>query len=288
MAYCLASAGRLARELWPTTFNSCRPKLPPVDKLAEWQVVPAEYDDICAWATVDRYENGLTSIRHGYVLLYSPDISPVQNQPTPVLIQFHGVVEAMNISPIGNYNGRKEAAPRAIQYLTLGASSYYDAFSAQLKAIEHLQSFIASSLSCGVQTNVRNPGTIYFQRVVFAKARNAASTSPRSVLVFGDDPHGWALAVQRDWVVTHRIVTGIYNNEGVAVKKPYTVIRPGDFVEVAARLEIAKFRKTNRWVTEARFIIQEVLRLCDRTTIQSLFATCSFLFDDLFDEPMPA
>ena len=67
--------------------------------------------------------------------------------------------------------------------------------------------------------------------------------------------------------MTHKILTGIYDESCTAVKKPYTVIRLGDFVEVVAGVEIVKYRKYQRWITEVRLILQEVLRICDKNTV---------------------
>ncbi|KAI0670729.1 hypothetical protein C8Q78DRAFT_1070249 [Trametes maxima] len=237
MAYCCESSGRLVRDSWPASFIKKLTALPPVEQLAVWQRVPQDYDNICTWGTVDRHE---ADHLRGYVLLYSPSASPVANQPTCITLRFYRVAESLNISPIGNYNGRKEAAPRALQYITLNGGSFPQQFEPQLRVIEHLQALTQSSLCCPVQMNIRKPNTIHLQRVVFTKARSGSSITPRSVLVLGDDPHGWATAIKNDWVIAHRIVTGIYTDSREMVRKPYTVIRRGDFVEVAAWFEAVK------------------------------------------------
>ncbi len=72
--------------------------------------------------------------------------------------------------------------------------------------------------------------------------------------------------------MTHKLSTGVYVEGGRAVKRPYSVIRPGDFVEVVCMVEITKFRKRSGWGTEARLILQEVLRVCDKDVVQ----VCSF------------
>lgn len=103
--------------------------------------------------------------------------------------------------------------------------------------------------------------------IVNIQVRRDATRPTQSVLVFGDDPHGWAASVKREWVVTHKILTGVYDESQAAVRKLYTVIRVGDFVEVVASVEVVKYRKYQRWITEARLILQEVLRICEKNTV---------------------
>ncbi|OJT12032.1 hypothetical protein TRAPUB_9516, partial [Trametes pubescens] len=123
-------------------------------------------------------------------------------------------------------------------------------------------------LNCTVEENTRRPGTIYFQCLVFTKVRRDAPAAVKSALVYGDDPHGWAAAVQNDWVVGHKVFTGIYDEHGKPSKRPYTVIRVGDFVEVTSSVDIVKYRKRSGWATEARLTVQEVLRVADKGIVQ--------------------
>lgn len=46
------------------------------------------------------------------------------------------------------------------------------------------------------------------------------------------------------------------------------MIRVGDFVEAVCTVEITKYRKRSGWGTEARLILQEVLRVCDKDIVQ--------------------
>ncbi|KAI0662233.1 hypothetical protein C8Q70DRAFT_910049 [Cubamyces menziesii] len=262
----------LVRNAWPSRLTARMPKIDAIDKLASWQVVPLDYDDVCAWATVERQDDA-NGVQHPYVLLYSPDVAPRQDERLRVTLRFQGMVESLNISPLGNYDGRVEMASRAVQFLSLGPGTNVETFQHQLRAFENLRVFISSIMNCAVQTNIRKEGTLYFQRLVFTKVRHPSAvrrnaTRPlQSVLVFGDDPHGWAASVKRDWVVTHKILTGVYDSSQAAVRKPYTVIRVGDFVEVVASVEVVKYRKYQRWITEARLILQEVVRICEKNTV---------------------
>ena len=94
----------LVRDVWPIRLTARLPKVDAIDKLAPWQVVPVDYDDVCTWATVERQDDA-NGIQHPYVLLYSPDVTPRQDERLRVTIRFQGVVEALNISPLGNYDG---------------------------------------------------------------------------------------------------------------------------------------------------------------------------------------
>ncbi|EIW61753.1 uncharacterized protein TRAVEDRAFT_18354 [Trametes versicolor FP-101664 SS1] len=251
-----------------------------MSQLATWQIVPNEYDEICSWLAIDRSEEGAKAT-HPFVLLYAPDISPIKDEPVKVSLRVYGVVESLSISPTGNYTGRKESAPRAVQFVSLTAGSFPDAFRVQLESIRDIRSYVGTVLGCTVEDSTRKPGTIYIQRMVFTKVRNRgapmelvrsvrrdAATKPKSAINFGDDPHGWTSEIKNDWVVTHKLSTGVYLEGGRAVKKPYSVIRPGDFVEVVCTVEITKFRKRSGWGTEARLILQEVLRVCDKDVVQ--------------------
>lgn len=69
-------------------------------------------------------------------------------------------------------------------------------------------------------------------------------------------------------MVGHKIFTGIYDEHGKPSKRPYTVIRVGDFVEVTTSVDIIKYRKRSGWATEARLSVQEVLRVADKVTVE--------------------
>lgn len=104
--------------------------------------------------------------------------------------------------------------------------------------------------------------------------------------MFGDDPFGWSTAIKNDWVVTHRIFTGAYE-DGKAVKKPYSTIRVGDFVEAVCTMEIVRFRKRSGWITESRLILQEVVRVLDKEAVNVSSAQRGYDVDLLDGRIMP-
>ncbi|KAI0357518.1 hypothetical protein OH77DRAFT_1435757 [Trametes cingulata] len=230
-------------------------------------LVPAHYDELSDWLMVDRTEEGAKAT-HPFLLLYSPEVSPIKDSRVRVTLRVLGIVESVNISPLGNYNGRKEAAPRAVQFISLTGGAWAETFDKQRKTLDNIRSFVGTVLNCVVEDSTRKPGTIYFQRLVFTKVRRDAPVKPRSALVFGDDPHGWSSSIRDDWVVTHKISTGVYSETGKPYKRHYTAIRPGDFVEVVSTVDIIKYRKKSGWATQAKLTLQEVMRVCDKETVQ--------------------
>lgn len=100
----LARPGVLIRDVWNSDLTTLLPKSESYPNLAQWQVVPQVYDDLCAWALVERSDEERGTFRP-FMLLYHPDIYPSSSAPTIVSMRFHGVVESLNISPVGNYTG---------------------------------------------------------------------------------------------------------------------------------------------------------------------------------------
>ncbi len=165
-----------------------------MSELATWQVVPSEYDDICSWLAIDRSEDGAKAI-HPFVLLYSPDMSPIKDERVKVSMRVYGIVESLSISPTGNYCGyvsaclactchskkrsfrRKESAPRAVQFVSLTAGSWPEAFEPQLQSIRDIRSYVGTVLGCTVEDSTRKPGTIYIQRMVFTKVSSRVHLS---------------------------------------------------------------------------------------------------------------
>lgn len=89
----------------------------------------------------------------------------------------------------------------------------------------------------------------------------------------GDDPEGFADAIKRQWVVDHRVKTGIAGVGRAAV----TSIRKGDFVAVAATLDVVKTFRNKQWRTEMRISMREVSRLMgvDELAVSSHATTMS-------------
>ncbi|EIW60989.1 uncharacterized protein TRAVEDRAFT_119574, partial [Trametes versicolor FP-101664 SS1] len=257
--------GVLIRDVWNSDLTTLLPKSESYPNLAQWQVVPQVYDDLCAWALVERSDEETGTFRP-FMLLYHPDIYPSSSAPTIVSMRFHGVVESLNILP--------EKAARSIQYISIDSGGCDDAFNLQLAIIDNIKAYLLSTLKGNnIESHNNKPGTIFFHRPVFTKVSNRLSISStlrvlRSALVLGDDPHQYALNIRREWLVTHRIVTGLYNNDHSVCKRPYNVIQKGDFVEVKCHVEVMRFRKKTNWVTEVRFVPEAVIRVCDKTTVR--------------------
>lgn len=91
----------------------------------------------------------------------------------------------------------------------------------------------------------------------------AAAGAPRSVLRLGDDPSGWAAAIQKDWVIKHLLTIGVKADDGTVVGRPYSVIRPGDFVEVLVNVEFIVRPKKGKRTAEMRLIPVAVTKFAD-------------------------
>lgn len=102
--YALAEGGTLARRLWPGILTAHLPVDPKMSDLAPWQTVPTSYDDLCAWAMVERSEEGIKTVRP-FLLLYAPEIGPSEAERVKVTLRIYGIVDSLNISPTGNYGG---------------------------------------------------------------------------------------------------------------------------------------------------------------------------------------
>ncbi len=96
----IAYGTELIRELWPTPIAAVLDDGDDRETLPGWRVVPESYDELCAWAVVVPDE----STKGNSLLLYSPDVYPVEDLMRVSLVM-HGVVQAVNLKPLGNWNG---------------------------------------------------------------------------------------------------------------------------------------------------------------------------------------
>ncbi|KAI0682873.1 hypothetical protein C8T65DRAFT_595945 [Cerioporus squamosus] len=270
----------LVRELWPPPIAATLAALDDgvsteMDSLPPWTVVPDDYDELCGWAIImpDEVDKGNS------VLLYSPDINPLDNgEQLKVSIILHGVVEAVNLNPLGNWNGMKETTQRAVQYVTLGAGSWPEIFGKQVEALGKIKDFVGSVLRDDIGDYTRSPETtIYCHRPVFTRVRAFfPQERVKSVLKAGDDPHGRAKIVEKMWVVGHRVRTGIRTGEENHSRPP-SVIRVGDFVEVAACIDIIRQKKNKSWERKMRLTITEVVRTHSSDEVKVRLTRCSRL-----------
>lgn len=94
---------QLVRDLWPKALASQMECALEKNELAAWAVVPDTYDGVCEWAVVMPLEEGRAN---EWTLLYSSDRTPSsEGTPVRVTVVLHGVVESLNLKPLGNYRG---------------------------------------------------------------------------------------------------------------------------------------------------------------------------------------
>ncbi|KAI0351824.1 hypothetical protein OH77DRAFT_1523736 [Trametes cingulata] len=250
MSY-FCSGNRLVRDMWPEFLSKHMDTLLEKDDLASWAVVPDTYDGMGEWAIVMPLDEGRANES---TLLYGGDNTPsADGNPVRVSVVLHGIVQSVNLRALGNYKGRRGAVQRAVQYLTLGGDAWTEAFDAQLHALRCMKEYVGEVLRTTVHDAAHTEGTIHFHRPVFTPA---ASGLP-SQLRLGDDPEGLAAGLERQWVVAHRVHTGIVDSGRAAS----TCIRQGDFVAVAAAVDVVKSFRGKEWRTELRLTMREVCRI---------------------------
>ena len=98
-----AGNDQLAVQLWPKKLTGVVGEKS-ITNISQWELCPNEYDELDGWAIVDRVEDGAAGIPT-LALLYTPSVSPVDSKRLKVSIRFQGVVDTLNISPLGNYCG---------------------------------------------------------------------------------------------------------------------------------------------------------------------------------------
>ncbi|KAI0351710.1 hypothetical protein OH77DRAFT_1513638 [Trametes cingulata] len=267
MSY-FCSGDRLVQHMWPQYLSAHMDTLLDKAELAQWAVVPDTYDGICDWAIAMPLEEGRPNES---TLLYAGEDTPsAEGKPVRVCVVVHGVVESVNLRALGNYKGRINAAQRAVQYITLASGGWQDAFHAQVHTLGRLREYLGVVFKSTVHDPAHTPGTIHFSRPVFTPRvprtdERQARTGASSVLRLGDDPEGLAEAIKRHWVVGHRVRTGIAKTGKAAA----TCIREGDFVAVAASVDIIKTQRGREWRTEMRLSVREVSRIMSAEELRS-------------------
>lgn len=70
--------------------------------------------------------------------------------------------------------------------------------------------------------------------------------------------------MQHLWAVTHHIVGGVQQPDGRVTRANPSVIRPGDFVDVAVTIQVVSFRLPGgRRGVDVMFVPQTIVRLCN-------------------------
>lgn len=97
-----------------------------------------------------------------------------------------------------------------------------------------------------------------------------------------EDPLRRVRKMEHMWAVTHHIVGGIQQPDGRVLRANPSIMRAGDFVDVAVTIEVVSFRlPRGRRGVDVMFVPQTVVRLCSAE--QSVVSMLSSLFDSFTD-----
>ncbi|KAL6304475.1 hypothetical protein BKA93DRAFT_693789, partial [Sparassis latifolia] len=237
------------------------------EDLLLWHMVPSCFDGICAWAEleVEQRQNG--SMRH--VLIYSPTL--LYDLKKHVTIRLQGFLGKTNITTFGNWNGKEGGAVHAVQYLTLTSQGCNDAFTAQVKALEGIHKFVARSLNREMDSLDVEPDSICLQRRVFTKVDNEGEFHAASDYRNQDSRVGAAQKMQRCWVVSHTIKTGLRLENGSVTHTSHIVFRPGDFVDVSMFADVIELHRRKERRLEVQFAMEHVVRLMSVVDVKVRF-----------------
>lgn len=175
-------------------------------------------------------------------------------------------------------------APKAVQSLTLVGGGCTEAFEPQLLAMDNVKEKVLCLLSRGHDIPDEPSSKLVLRRRVFQKVSFSFEIS-RSlefdiltlerqvggtddvvqpvVIPVSEDPVGRVRKMQHMWAVTHHIVGGIQQPDGRVTRANPSIIRPGDFVDVAVTIQVVSLRVPggHRGV-DVMFVPQTVVRLC--------------------------
>lgn len=167
-------------------------------------------------------------------------------------------------------------AHRARQHLTVGGLSCQRAMDAQIQSMNNIRHLVYSSLRYEEERAIFN-GRLTFQNVVFTKVScirpiflsysanymvkvNHAAPE-KCVMLESDDPTGKAAQIKDTWIVTRKVKTGQRTDDGRLVPMCGLLIRPGDFVDVTATVDIVTTHSANGRQLRVFLAMQSVIRL---------------------------
>ncbi|OBZ74973.1 hypothetical protein A0H81_05663 [Grifola frondosa] len=236
-----------------------------------WKKMPCDVEDLSQWLVVDTLPERRDGVQRTMVLYHSGLYDSEEDDRYEVVLRLQGIVEELNIAPLGNWNGQEHDAPKAVQSMTLGHGGIRTPFEAQNEGLNALQDVVR--LYLGVDAGQHEPldSSIKVRRRVFTRVRPTYPSSRDSVLRHGDDPFGHAGKVSSRWVVLHKINTGVRGVDGKLRQCGHIVIRKGDFVDVSVFVELYK-RHTQQGVkVEMNLAMNDVVRLYSAREMKDLF-----------------
>ncbi|PSR87073.1 hypothetical protein PHLCEN_2v5259 [Hermanssonia centrifuga] len=260
---CIQDAGHLVKDLWPTGLPKVSKDPSSMDEIPTRDRVPEDEKAMVKWAYVRKLlESKDPSRRHALVYV---DQEEGHNGLEQVAVRLQGFVSSCDISPLGNWKLTDASAPKAVQFLVLTApADVTDVMHAQNRGLGRIRELIYRALQSG-KTGMEVKDEIYLQSRVFTKVR--AGSSIKSILQPRDDPSGEARALEKRWIVEHRVITGVQSEDGKILPASHRVIRKGDFVDVLVVPEIASYSSDCGREFQVHFTIKRVIRLKGRENL---------------------
>ncbi|OBZ67374.1 hypothetical protein A0H81_12738 [Grifola frondosa] len=254
--------GGLTRELWPSHIGIPLNDHDSEKTLPAWKLMPDNFEDISAWGVVEPVASPVDGIERS-MWIYHPTM---KSSKTKVTVRIQGFVDAINIAPLGDWDGREQNAGGAMQSLALCGSGLNAPFAAQCESLEELRYAILCAVHHDAGSAVRMPAedNIKLSRRVFRKISPLHRQEIHSALRPGDDPRGRAAKISHRWRVPFRIGVGVQHPDGKIVHAPQISIRKGDFVDVSFTPEIVCKRSRNGPQFEVKFEMQNIVRLFTR------------------------
>ncbi|TFK79953.1 hypothetical protein K466DRAFT_504724, partial [Polyporus arcularius HHB13444] len=242
----------LARDLWPGGSGRLVNDSEDIQNLPARRVVPAALEDMFSWLCVD---SGCGSSANVWI---HPDIA--DGRRVPVVLRLQGIVRQSLLTALGDWDGQREGAPKAMQRLTLTGSCYTDAFLPQLRAVDHIKTAVLQLMGRrGVQYN-GDPNCIYLKRRVFTKVGPCTEPGLGVSLTPGEDPAGRAGRIRHMWYVEKRVQASVPQAGKLVRANPLT-FQPGDLVDVAASVQAVTMQARGGRRTEVFLVPLHVVLL---------------------------
>ncbi|KAI9061417.1 hypothetical protein FKP32DRAFT_1575994 [Trametes sanguinea] len=236
----LANKTTLSRDLWPEDISVLQSERTlTAESLPSSRIVPLDEDQIASWVCVDMQPE----LGQALVYVRQDDVasgSSLAGESVELLVRVQGVVQDINLSVGGDWDGTLPNAMRACQNITLAGGGCHDAFDPQVKCLRSLRSVVLRALGKSVVGDGRrDKDTLSLQRRVFTKIRVGVNDSLSSLLKKEEDPKGKFREIERTWRVTERVLVASHTANGEIRRVHPLAVRKGDMVDVAVRIVVA-------------------------------------------------
>ncbi|KAI0066967.1 hypothetical protein BV25DRAFT_1912310 [Artomyces pyxidatus] len=252
----------LVRDEWPMGIARLAAETLEGGDIPEWQRVPHGLEALAEWAFVSQKAVCNDPTRHHSFVHCTPDSDGFDEDLYQVVVRLQGFLAKFDFRPLGNWDGEERNACKAQQTLTLSGGQFPRVFESQSVALENIRDLICRQLGqdCKDGYSLRD-STIFCKRRVFRKVRGQRHPLP-SVLLPAEDRFGQAKAIESRWRVVDRARFGVKQANGRVRSCNPILFSEGDFVDVAATLDVANFTRDGRPVTDVHLSFDHVIQLC--------------------------